>query len=99
MLLSHPIPQTKTIGSFFPELRRYVAVFQRFVGTRMYWVFALMLLSAVLEGFGIVMLLPLLKSLGEGAFGRDPLTHTLSNWLGALGATSPVGILLLIFAL
>ncbi|MCB1627253.1 MAG: ABC transporter ATP-binding protein [Xanthomonadales bacterium] len=84
---------------FFAEFRGYWHIFQRFVGPRMYWVFALMLLGAVLEAFGIVMLLPLLHSLGEGSFGTDRLTHGLSEVLGSLGASSPVAILLLILGL
>lgn len=86
-------------ASFPAELRRYLGVFQRFVGPRMYWVFGLMLLGAVLEGFGIVLLLPLLSSLGEGSFGSDRLTQILSGWLGVLGASSPITILVLILLL
>lgn len=85
--------------SFLSEFLRYLRVFQRFVGARMYLVFALMLLTALLEGFGIVLLLPLLQSLGGGSFGADRLSTALSDALAWIGVSSPVAILLLILAL
>lgn len=85
--------------SFISEFLRYLRVFQRFVGARMYLVFGLMLLTALLEGFGIVLLLPLLQSLGGGSFGADRLSMALSGALASIGVSSPVAILLLILAL
>jgi len=78
---------------------RYLRIFQRFVGARMYLVFVLMLFSALLEGFGIVLLLPLLQSLGQGAFGADRLSNVLTTALASIGAVTPVSILLVILVL
>lgn len=65
----------------------------------MYLVFVLMLFSALLEGFGIVLLLPLLQSLGQGAFGADGLSDVLTTALASIGAVTPVSILLVILVL
>ena len=48
------------------DIPHYLGVFQTYLGARMYLVFALILIAALAEGVGILMLLPLLQRL-EGA--------------------------------
>ncbi len=97
--MSPTIPDSPRSPGFLADLRYYTGIFHRFVGNRMYVVFGLMLFSALLEGFGIVLLLPLLQSMGQGAFGADGLSQTLTAALATVGATTPVQILLVIMAL
>ena len=50
------------------DILNYIKLFQTYLGKRIYLVFIFSLLVALLEGFGILMLLPLLEnldSLGE----------------------------------
>ena len=46
------------------EIYKYVRVFEKFLGKRIYLIFFLGLIAALSEGIGILMLLPLLESLG-----------------------------------
>jgi ABC-type multidrug transport system fused ATPase/permease subunit len=80
------------------DIPRYLGVFRSFVGTRMYLVFGLAVLAAFAEGFGIVMLLPLLQSLdglgGGTETGVGALLADALDWLGLGG--SALTILLII---
>jgi len=86
----------------FSDLFRYVRIYQRYLGRRMYLVFVLAVSAALAEGLGITMLLPLLRATQVGKtedMGR--LEQMLHDGLGQVGlADSMVGILgaiLLIF--
>ena len=46
------------------DLFNYIKMFQRYLGFKMYLVFVFNILASLLEGFGILMLLPLFESLG-----------------------------------
>jgi subfamily B ATP-binding cassette protein MsbA len=80
------------------DIPGYFKVFQTYIGRRMYLVFALTLLAALAEGFGIVMLLPLLDGLaGAGGQPVSEASRLLMGLLQALGlGGSTVTILLVI---
>ncbi|MEX1211368.1 MAG: ABC transporter ATP-binding protein [Balneolaceae bacterium] len=82
------------------DIRAYLKVYRRFIGRRLYIVFALTGAAAITEGFGITLLLPLIDSsdAGGGAAGRGgAATRVLYELLEVIGiGTSLVGILLFI---
>ena len=45
------------------DIFSYINIFQIYLGIRMYLIYALGIIASVLEGFGILMLLPLLNQL------------------------------------
>ena len=47
------------------DMLRYVKIFQHYLGAKMYFIFVFSTLASLLEGFGIMMLLPLLESIGS----------------------------------
>jgi ABC-type multidrug transport system fused ATPase/permease subunit len=67
----------------FRDLPHYLKVFQTYLGRRMYYVFGLTLFAVVSEGVGIIMLLPLLQSLGsvEGDDSSIPQMDGLLSYL------------------
>ena len=80
------------------DIPGYLKVFQTYIGRRMYLVFALTLLAALAEGFGIVMLLPLLDGLaGAGGQPVSEASRLLMGLLQGLGlGGSTVTILMVI---
>ncbi|EGV18412.1 Xenobiotic-transporting ATPase [Thiocapsa marina 5811] len=82
------------------DIPHYLRVFQTHLGGRMYLIFALGLGAALAEGFGILMLLPLLQGLdGSGAEATTGVGKLLGELLAALGlGQSSVGVLLFIGA-
>lgn len=80
------------------EIPGYIRTFRAFIGARVYLVFALMLLEAVLEGIGIVMLLPLLQTLDAGGSQPGHFASWLNGALGAWGVSGPVPVLAAIAA-
>lgn len=93
-----PAPKP-TVRDPLRDIPRYLRTFHEYMGARIGWVFALQLLSALLEGLGIVMMLPLLHALG--ATGEVPGRFTLAihGILASLGLEGPLAILLLIAGL
>lgn len=91
-----PTPQSGTRSDPLRGLPGYLRTFREFIGTRMYVVFGLMLLEAVLEGVGIVMLLPLLQTLGTGGAAPDQFATWITNVLAALGVEGAIPVLTLI---
>lgn len=91
----------KKMGLLGPvrDIPHYLKVFQAHLGKRMYLIFVLALMVALLEGLGIVMILPLLQSLNEGfseeASGVAVFLHDL---LIALGLADSVVAILVIMA-
>ena len=83
--------------STFGDLFRYLKIYRKYLGRRMYLVFALASATALASGFGITLLLPLLKASQSG--GADPeemgtaeqLLYDLLGWMGI--ADSMGGIL------
>ena len=46
------------------DVPRYLSIYRRYLGTRIYWIFVFGLMAGLAEGVGILMLLPLLATLG-----------------------------------
>jgi ABC-type multidrug transport system fused ATPase/permease subunit len=95
---------SKTAGpsSFLCNVSARLRVFQAFIGWWLYVVFALRLLAALVEGVGIVMLMPLLQRLNErgpamegppqvGLGGGTP--DSLTQFMNHVGLTSVEAIL------
>jgi ABC-type multidrug transport system fused ATPase/permease subunit len=80
------------------DIPAYFRVFRSYVGVRMYLVLVLALFSALAEGVGIMMLLPLLQSLdgfgSEAPTGVGAVMQRLLEWFGLGGST--LAILLVI---
>ncbi|MCS3953302.1 ABC transporter ATP-binding protein [Salinibacter ruber] len=72
----------------FGDLLKYLKIYRRYLGRRMYLVFVLASATALASGFGITLLLPLLKASQSG--GVDPeetgtaeqLLNDLLSWMG-----------------
>jgi ABC-type multidrug transport system fused ATPase/permease subunit len=81
----------------FGDLFKYLKIYRKYLGRRMYLVFALAASTALASGFGITLLLPLLKASQSG--GANPeemgtaeeLLYDLLGWMGI--ADSMGGIL------
>jgi ABC-type multidrug transport system fused ATPase/permease subunit len=85
----------------FRDLLHYFRIYRRHLGRRLYLVFGLTALVAVTEGFGITLLLPLLRATQNGGSPDDmgtaeEMLHTFLEWGGI--ADSVGGILLFISA-
>ncbi|VFN01833.1 MAG: ATP-binding cassette, subfamily B, MsbA [Candidatus Kentron sp. G] len=79
------------------DIPGYLKVFRTYIGRRMYLIFLLNLASALSEGIGIVMLLPLLETLGPGGETDSGATRIVGDILAAMGLDgSMIGILGLI---
>ena len=78
------------------DIARYLRIYRRYIGRRIYLVFGLTTLTALAQGFGITLLLPLLQASQVGGSAEDMGTaeqalHDLLSWMGI--ADSMVGIL------
>ena len=82
--------------STFPDIIRYLRIYRRYLGRRMYLIFALTVATALAQGFGITLLLPLLRASQSGGEAQEmgtaeQMMHDLLNWMGI--ADSMIGIL------
>ncbi|WP_251929704.1 ABC transporter ATP-binding protein [Salinibacter ruber] len=80
----------------FGDLLKYLKIYRRYLGRRMYLIFALTVTTAVAQGFGITLLLPLLRASQSGGDPEDMGTaeQYLQAMLETMGiADSMVGIL------
>lgn len=77
------------------DIPGYLRTFREFIGARMYLVFGLMVLEAVLEGIGIVMLLPLLQTLDAGSAAAGKFAIWFNGALAAFGVAGPISVLAL----
>ena len=84
----------------------YVRMFQYYLGARMYLIFLFSLISSLLEGLGILMLLPLLEGLGgleQNNFGENGMSFflfKLFNFLGISFSTiSVLSVIVILFVL
>ncbi|PQJ35076.1 ABC transporter ATP-binding protein [Salinibacter sp. 10B] len=80
----------------FSDLIRYLRIYRRYLGRRMYLIFALTVATAVAQVFGITLLLPLLRASQSGGDPEDmgwaeEVLHDLLTWMGI--ADSMVAIL------
>ena len=87
--------------SIFKQIIYYFSVYKKYIGSRLYIVFALSTLAAITEGFGIALLLPLIEVVGVGGGGgnnnQSEVKAGLQTVLNALGiGESMIGILLFV---
>ena len=72
--------------STFADLFRYLKIYRRYIGRRMYLVFVLVGASALTEGFGITLLLPLLRVSQTGGTEdmgwAEQQLYDLLSWMG-----------------
>ncbi|MCS3672425.1 ABC-type multidrug transport system fused ATPase/permease subunit [Salinibacter ruber] len=83
----------------FGDLLKYLKIYRRYLGRRMYLIFALTVATALAQGFGITLLLPLLRASQSGGDPEDMGTaeQYLQAMLETMGiADSMVGILAVI---
>ncbi len=82
------------------DIFRYINIFQIYLGIRMYLIYALGVIASVLEGFGILMLLPLLQTIDAGSEidkNENLINQTLYSIINSLGLSeSLVSILIII---
>jgi len=80
----------------FSDLLKYLRIYRRYLGRRMYLIFMLAVTTALAQGFGITLLLPLLRASQSGGNPEDMGTaeQYLQALLETMGiADSMVGIL------
>lgn len=85
----------------FKQVVHYFAVYQKYLGKRMYLVFVLMFLATLAESVGIMMLLPLIMAvdseIGKKVIGDSDVAEALQTFLEITGiGNSALGILLFI---
>ena len=69
------------------DLIGYIKIYRKYIGRRLYIVFALTIAAALTEGFGITLLLPLLRTADKGGSAEDTsraeqLLNDLLAWMG-----------------
>jgi ABC-type multidrug transport system fused ATPase/permease subunit len=87
--------------STFRDLLRYLRIYRRYIGRRLYVVFALAIATAFTQGFGISLLLPLLRSsqaAGNGAEDMGTAEQLLQTLLETLGIAGSMGGILVFIA-
>jgi len=62
------------------DIPHYLSIFQVYLGRRMYLIFGLTLLAALFEGIGILMLLPLLQTLGDEPASAAEVSTGIGVW-------------------
>jgi subfamily B ATP-binding cassette protein MsbA len=83
----------------FRDLFHYLGIYRRYIGRRIYLVFVLAVVTALAQGFGITLLLPLLRASQSSGPAEDMGTaeqvlYDLLGWMGI--ADSMIGILVFI---
>ena len=75
------------------DLVQYIRIYRRHIGRRLYIVFALTALAALAEGFGIALLLPLLRAseAGSGSAPSSGLEGALFDLLAWMGLADSMG--------
>jgi ABC-type multidrug transport system fused ATPase/permease subunit len=81
----------------FGDLLKYLKIYRRYLGRRMYLIFVLTVATALAQGFGITLLLPLLRASQSGSGNPEDMgtaEQVLQAMLETMGiADSMVGIL------
>jgi len=96
MVNTTPVPEAAVKRDPLRDIPGYLRTFREFIGARMYVVFGLMLLAALLEGVGIVMLLPLLQTFDSSGAAAGRLGVWITATLDAWGISGPIPVLMLI---
>jgi ABC-type multidrug transport system fused ATPase/permease subunit len=72
--------------STFADLLKYLRIYRHYIGRRMYIIFVLSGATALTSGFGIALLLPLLRASQTGGSGdkgwAEQLLYDLLSWVG-----------------
>ncbi len=93
------------MGNFFrpfTDLYIYTKMFQQYLGAKMYIIFMFSIIASILEGFGILLLLPLLESIGNvqevssNSEGFNQYIYKLIDFIGLSYSTISVLFLILI---
>ena len=89
--------------STFRDLLHYLRIYRRYIGRRLYLVFALATGTAFTQGFGITLLLPLLRASqtgggGTGAEDMGTAEQLLHDLLSTLGIADSMGGILVFIA-
>ena len=69
--------------STFADLFKYLKIYRRYLGRRMYLIFALTVATALAQGFGITLLLPLLRASQSGGSSAEDM-GTAEQYLQAM---------------
>jgi ABC-type multidrug transport system fused ATPase/permease subunit len=92
---SPPFVSISCFMSTSPNIVRYLRIYRRYIGRRIYLVFFLTGLTALTQGFGITLLLPLLRASQSGSADdmstAEEVLHDILGWMGI--ADSLPGIL------
>ncbi len=100
-MAAHPTFSSPTSARKLGTLREFTADFLAFMGPRAWSAGTLLVLGALVEGIGLLLLLPILSVvLGAGAGNAwiDALSRTVLGFLPAASATVQLGFLLILFA-
>lgn len=83
------------------EIFKYIKIFQKFLGLRMYLIYLLGIVASILEGIGILMLLPLLQSIDSKDKNQDvvegkvnEILYDIINFFGFSDSISSILILI-----
>ncbi len=75
----------------FSQIAYYFSVYKKYLGSRLYIVFALSGLAAITEGFGIALLLPLIEVVGVGEVGGGKNQSNVKSGLQAVLNSMGIG--------
>ena len=78
------------------DLPGYLRLFQSYVGRRMYYILGLTLIAVLFEGFGLMMLLPLLETLDASGNPDTAASQLVNSFLEGIGLDGSVVAILMI---
>ena len=84
------------------DILKYIRIFQKYLGVRMYLIFLLSLVASIFEGIGILMLLPLLQSIDESGTQDDydnEISNTINNFIEVLGLSNSMASILILISI
>jgi subfamily B ATP-binding cassette protein MsbA len=85
------------------EIFDYIKIFQKFLGVKMYLIYLLGTIASILEGIGILMLLPLLQSIDSNGSSQNAIdgrvNEILYNVIDFLGFSESVSSILLLITI
>ena len=84
------------------DIFTYIKIFQIYLGLRMYLIYTLGIIASVLEGIGILMLLPLLQTIDAGSEidkNDGLINNILYNLINSLGLSESVTSILILISI
>ena len=84
------------------DILKYIRIFQKYLGFRMYLIFLLSLVASIFEGIGILMLLPLLQSIdtsGPQDEYDSEITNSINNLIEFLGVSNSMSSILILISI